>query len=104
MYVALSNICHIRFEDGTGAETCPAIASGMVTCDAPISYWTIFSFYLVTVPEVFPKVNLSQVARSEIKCSNQIERKRERVLANRPGYFVFKTDSLSKLLKPLSRK
>ena len=43
---------------------CPAIVSRMVTGDAPpISCWTIFSLYLVTLPEVFAKVNLAQVAR-----------------------------------------
>ena len=32
----------------------PAIVSGIVTGDAPVSYWPIFFFLsLVTVPEVF---------------------------------------------------
>ena len=35
----------------------PAIASGMVTGDAPLSYWTFFFPSLVTVSEEFAKVN-----------------------------------------------
>ena len=35
---------------------CPAIASGNVTGDTPVSYWLIFSLSLVTVSEVFMKV------------------------------------------------
>ena len=31
----------------------PAIVSGNVTGDAPLSYWTIFSVSIVTVPKVF---------------------------------------------------
>ena len=31
----------------------PAIVSGIVTGDAPLSYWTIFSVSMVTVPKVF---------------------------------------------------
>ena len=34
----------------------PAIVSGIVTGDAPVSYWPIVSLSLVTVPEVFMKV------------------------------------------------
>jgi len=33
---------HLRNERGTGAETRPAIVSGIVTGDAPLSYWPIF--------------------------------------------------------------
>ena len=29
---------------GTGAELCPAIVSGIVIGDEPVSYWLIFSF------------------------------------------------------------
>ena len=36
-------ICHFITEKGTGAEICPAIVSGIVTGDAAISYWAIFS-------------------------------------------------------------
>ena len=35
----------------------PAIDSGIVTDDAPVSYWPIFSQSLETGPEVFAKVN-----------------------------------------------
>ena len=31
----------------------PAIVSGIVTGDAPVSYWPFFFLSLVTVPEVF---------------------------------------------------
>ena len=37
---------------------CPVIMFfGMVTGDAPVSYWPIFSLSLVTVSEVFADVN-----------------------------------------------
>ena len=38
----------------------PAIVSGIVTGDAPISCWTMFSQPLLTVPEVFGKVESAQ--------------------------------------------
>ena len=38
----------------------PAIASGIVIGGAAVSYWSIFSASLVTVPEVFVKVNSAQ--------------------------------------------
>ena len=38
----------------------PAIVSGIVTWDALISYWPIFSLSLISVPEVFAKTNSSQ--------------------------------------------
>ena len=31
-----------QYEKGTGPEMCPAMVSGIVTVDAPVSYWTIF--------------------------------------------------------------
>ena len=37
-----------------------AIVSGIVTGDAPVSYWSISPLPLVTVPEVFAKVNSAQ--------------------------------------------
>ena len=40
----------------TGAEMRPAIVSGIVIRDPPVSYWPVFSQSLVTVPEVFMKV------------------------------------------------
>ena len=39
---------------------CPAIVSGIVTWDAPSAIGQLFSLYLVTVPEVFAKVNSAQ--------------------------------------------
>ena len=38
----------------------PAVASGIVSEDASVSYWPIFSPSLVTVPEVFAWVNSAQ--------------------------------------------
>ena len=38
----------------------PAIVSGIVTWDPPISYWPIFSLSLISVPEVLAKTNSSQ--------------------------------------------
>ena len=48
-------------EKGTGVEMLLAIISGIVTYDALVSYWLIFFLFLVTVPEVFAKVNSAQV-------------------------------------------
>ena len=39
----------------------PAIVFGIVTGNAPVSYWLFFSLSLVTIPEVFAKVNATQV-------------------------------------------
>ena len=47
---------YFRNDKKTGAEMRPAIVSGIVTRDALVSYWPIFSLSLVTVPEVFMKV------------------------------------------------
>ena len=49
-------IRYFRNDKKTGAEMHPAIVSGIVTRDALVSYWPIFSLSLVTVPEVFMKV------------------------------------------------
>ena len=38
----------------------PAIILSIVTRDALVSYWPIFSLSLITVPEVFAKVNSAQ--------------------------------------------
>ena len=56
-YVILWLVGH---EKGTGTEMSPAIVSGIVIGDALISYWLIFSLSLITVPEVFAKVNSAQ--------------------------------------------
>ena len=54
-------ICHFRDEKGPGAEISDAIASGIVTGDTPVSYWSIFFFVpLATVPEGFAKANSTQ--------------------------------------------
>ena len=51
---------HVKNEKGTGAEMRPAIVSGIVPDNALVSYWSIFSLSLLTVPEVFVKVNSAQ--------------------------------------------
>ena len=56
----LWHIRHFRNEKGTWAEMRPAIVSGIVTGDALISYWPVFSLSPVTVPEVFANVNSVQ--------------------------------------------
>ena len=38
----------------------PAVVSGMVTRETLLSYWSIFSLSLATVPEVFANVNSVQ--------------------------------------------
>lgn len=48
-------IGHYRLNKETGAEMRFAIVSGIVTEEAPVSYWPFF-----LVPEVFAKVNSSQ--------------------------------------------
>ena len=56
-------IRRFRNEKRTEAETHPAVVSGIVTGDAPVSY-SIGQFFspvpTVTVPEVFAKVNSVQ--------------------------------------------
>ena len=62
--VEIRKLCcrrHFRNEKGTGVEMLLAIIYGIVTYDALVSYWLIFFLFLVTVPEVFAKVNSAQV-------------------------------------------
>ena len=64
---------HLRNERGTGAETRPAIVSGIVNGDAQLSYWTIFPLALVTVPGVFAKVNSAHFPRFYIgECNSAL--------------------------------
>ena len=51
------SIHHLRYEKRNGNEMRPAMVSGIVTEDAPVSYWPTFSLSLVTVPEVLATVN-----------------------------------------------
>ena len=53
-------IRHVRIEKGTGAEMRPAMVPGIVTKDAPVSYWPIFFLSLVTDPEGIARVNSAQ--------------------------------------------
>ena len=59
---------HCRNEKGTGTETCTASVSGIVTGDAPVSYWSIFLLSLAT--EVFAKVHSAQFPSRMADCSN----------------------------------
>ena len=42
----------------------PAVVSEIATGDAPVSYWPIFSLFLVTAPEVFAGVTSAQCPSS----------------------------------------
>ena len=53
-------IRHVRIEKENGAEMRPAMVPGIVTGDAPVSYWPIFFLSLVTDPEVIARVNSAQ--------------------------------------------
>ena len=48
------------YETVSADEMRLAIVSGMVTGDAPVSYWPIFSLSLVTVLEGFAKAKSAQ--------------------------------------------
>ena len=54
------SIRHFRNGRRTGDEMFPAIVSEIVNGEVPVSYWSIFSLSLVTVPEAFGKVNSAQ--------------------------------------------
>ena len=67
-YISEAGTCirHFRNEKGSGAEMCPAIVSGIVTGNSPVSSWLLANFQfspilsnrLVTAdPEVFVKVH-----------------------------------------------
>ena len=55
------------------------IVSGIISGDAPLSYWPIFSSSLATVPEAFAKVNLAQFPSQSGKHNDQF-----RFLRNSP--------------------
>ena len=50
LFLCQSNTKHFRNDKGTDAEMFPAIVSGMVTGDALVSYWSIFSLVLFDSP------------------------------------------------------
>ena len=60
MRLATAVLTTFRNENGAGTEILPAIVSGIVAWDAPVSYWPIFFFVPGTVPEVCAKINLTQ--------------------------------------------
>jgi len=49
--VLTSDICHLRKEKGIGADVLPAIDSGIITGDAPVSYWPIFFLVFCNIPK-----------------------------------------------------
>ena len=51
VFILFGSIRHFRNEKGTGAEMRPAIASGIVTGHAPVSYWPI----LLSLPSNSPR-------------------------------------------------
>ena len=53
--VIASFIRYVKNEKETVAEIRPAVVPGIVTGDAPVSYWPIFHY-----PQVFAKVNSAQ--------------------------------------------
>ena len=56
-------ISHFRNEKGTAAEMRPTIVSGIVYWERAGQLLAIFSLSLVTIPEVFAKVNSTQFPR-----------------------------------------
>ena len=54
MMISLS-IRHFRNEKETGDEMSPAIVSGIVTGDAPFSYWPVFSRFHSNSPRSLNK-------------------------------------------------
>ena len=64
------SIYHFRNEKRTGNEMRPAIVSGIVTGDAPVSYCSIFSLFLVIDPEAFAKVNSAQFPTFGESCTS----------------------------------
>ena len=69
-------IRRFRNEKRTEAETHPAVVCGIVTGDSLVSDWPIlFSLSVVTVPQVFAKVNSVQFVSlsflsGKLKCTD----------------------------------
>ena len=51
---------HFRNEKGAGPNLRHAIVCGIATGEAPVSYWSISPLALVTVPQIFAKINSTQ--------------------------------------------
>ena len=62
-----SAICHFRSEKETGAEMRAAIFSGIVTGDAPFSYWPMFLPDPSNRPRILHESELSPVLFSFLK-------------------------------------
>ena len=61
-------ICHFRDEKGPGAEISDAIVSGIVTGDAPVSYWPIFFRVPSNSPRRLCESKLDPVYFSFLNC------------------------------------
>ena len=58
---SLRPFANLETREGTGAEACPAVVSGIVTRDAKVSCRPFcFPLFLVLVPEDFATVNSTQ--------------------------------------------
>ena len=44
--------CHLRHDKETGADLRSAVVSGIITGDAPVNYWPIFSAVLCKGPTI----------------------------------------------------
>ena len=60
VFILFASIRHFRSKKRTGAEMRPASVSGIVTGDAPVSYWPVSLPFPVTVPDGFAKNNSTQ--------------------------------------------
>ena len=81
----------------TTLEMSPAIVSGIVTGDAPVSYWPMFSPSQVTDPKIFAKVNSphSEVANRDLKIWGRQRQRKGRKKVNSRSFM----QSSSRLLQ-----
>ena len=77
----------------------PAIVCGIVSGDAPVSYWLIFSPSQVAFPEVFAKVYSlhSEVATNTLAASNWLNKN---IMYRLDGFIVFDRSSSTRLWLP----
>ena len=68
-------IRYFRIEEGDSVELAFTKTPGIVTRDALVSYWPIFSSVPVTDPQVFANVNLVQFPSNKCgKCNWKLRR------------------------------